>query len=214
MREFFLEYKLLILTVSAILFALIFIDIVFKSAKHKIKKKKDFYKKNYGDGTIIYAGTEGGLLSYQIDPVRNGVPQSGISNRVDDTVVLMGKPDLVMQDKKTKEVFVIDLKSGKSPQDMSMSHSLQLAAYFLMIEKNFSTPVKRGIIRYLDDDNKEHSVENSDELKNELLERVRAIADAKKKISKNEIPELVRNHNISHRCKACEFASECPQVLV
>ena len=198
MREFFLEYKLVILAVSAILFALIFIDVVFRSAKHKIKKKKDFYKRNYGHGTVIYAGSDGGLLSYQID----------------DTVSLIGKPDLVMQDKKTKDVFVVDLKSGKSPPEMSRHHSLQLAAYFLMVEKNFSSPVKRGIIRYLDDDNKEHSVENSDELKNELFERVRAIADAKKKISKGEVPQLVRNHNVQHRCDVCEYKSECPQVLV
>jgi len=198
MREFFLEYKLVILTVSAILFALIFIDVVFRSAKHKIKKKKDFYKKNYGDGVVIYAGSAGGLLSYQID----------------DTVGLIGKPDLVMQDKKTKEVFVVDLKSGKAPLEMEKYHAFQLAAYFLMVEKNFSLPVKRGIIRYLDDDNKEHSVENSDELKNELFEQVRAIADAKKKISKNEVPQLVRNHNVRHRCEVCEFRLECPQVLV
>ena len=197
MREFFLEYKLVILAVSVILFALIFIDVVFRSAKHKIKKKKDFYKKNYGDGVVIYAGTEGGLLSYPIDDI-----------------YLIGKPDLVMQDKKTKDVFVVDLKSGKAPAEMSMSHSFQLAAYFLMVEKNFSTPVKRGIIRYLDDDNKEHSVENSAQLKNELLERVRAIYDAKKKISKSEVPQLVRNHNVQHRCNVCEFRTECSQVLV
>ena len=198
MREFFFEYKLVVLTVSAILFALIFIDVVFRSAKHKIKKNKEFYAKNYGDGTIIYAGSDGGLLSYQID----------------DTVVLIGKPDLVMQDKKTKEVFVVDLKSGKSPAEMSKYHSLQLAAYFLMVEKSFSSPVKRGIIRYLDDDNKEHSVENSDELKNELFERVRAIADVKKKIYKSEVSQLIRNHNVHHRCAVCEFALECQQALV
>ena len=197
MREFFLEYKLVILTVSAILFALIFIDIIFHQVKNNIKKKKNFYKKNYGHGTVIYAGTDGGLLSYSIDDI-----------------YLIGKPDLVMQDKKTKEVFVVDLKSGKAPQTMSSSHVFQLAAYFLMVEKNFSTPVKRGIIRYLDDDNKEHSIENSDNLKNELFEQVRAIADAKKKISKNEVPQLVRNHNVRHRCEVCEFRLECPQVLV
>ena len=198
MREFFFEYKLVILTVSAILFALIFIDVVFRSAKHKIKKKKDFYKKNYGDGTIIYAGSDGGLLSYQID----------------DTVSLTGKPDLVMQDKKTKEVFVVDMKSGASPEEMSKYHALQLAAYFLMVEKNFSTPVKKGVIRYLDDGNKEHSVENTEELKNELFERVNQIASAKKLLEKGALPQLVRNHNVPHRCKVCEFASECQQVLV
>ena len=198
MREFFIEYKLVILTVSVILFVLIFIDVVFKSAKHKIKKKKDFYKKNYGDGIVIYAGSTGGLLSCQID----------------DAVVLIGKPDLVMQDKKTKEVFVIDLKSGKAPTEMSSYHALQLAAYFLMIEKNFSTLAKRGIIRYLDDDNKEHSIENTEKLKNELLERVRTIADAKKKIEKGEVPQLVRNHNAQHRCAVCEFRGKCRQALV
>lgn len=198
MREFFLEYKLVILTVSVILFVLIFVDIIFKSAKHKIKKKKEFYKKNYGDGTVIYAGTEAGLLSYPVD----------------DAVCLIGKPDLVMQDKKTKEVFVVDLKSGTVPLEMSKYHSIQLAAYFLMVEKSFFSPVKRGIIRYLDDDNKEHSVENSAQLKNELLKRVREIADAKKKIMRDEVPQLVRNHNVQHRCKACEYKSECPQVLV
>ncbi|HAX61189.1 MAG TPA: hypothetical protein DCX95_01320 [Elusimicrobia bacterium] len=198
MREFFLEYKLVILTVSAILFALIFIDVVFRSAKHKIKKKKDFYKKNYGSGNVIYAGSDSGLLSYQID----------------GGTTLIGKPDLVLQDKKTKEVFVVDLKSGKAPPEMSKYHSLQLAAYFLMVEKNFSTPVKRGVIRYLDDNNKEHSVENSPELQTELLERIMAIADAKKKMHKNESPQLVRNHSVQHRCEVCEYKSECPQVLV
>lgn len=198
MREFFLEYKLVILTVSVILLALIFIDVIFRSAKHRIKKKKELYAKNYGDGTVIYAGSDGGLLSYQIN----------------DTVNLIGKPDLVMQDKKTKEVFVVDLKSGNAPEEMSKYHSLQLAAYFLMIEKNFSYPVKRGIIRYIDDGNKEHSVENFDGLKNELFERVKKIADAKKLLEKGDVPHLVRNHNVYHRCRVCEFRSECVQVLV
>ncbi|PKM92683.1 MAG: hypothetical protein CVU80_02090 [Elusimicrobia bacterium HGW-Elusimicrobia-4] len=197
MREFFLEYKLVILIVSAILFVLIFIDVVFHSAKHKIKKQKELYKKNYGNGVVIYAGTDGGLLSYQIDDI-----------------YLIGKPDLVMQDKKTKEVFVVDLKSGQSPSEMKKYHAFQLAAYFLMVEKFFSVSVKRGIIRYLDDDNKEHSIKNSAQLKNELLERVRAIADAKKKIEKGEVPQLVRNHNVQHRCDVCEYKSECPQMLV
>lgn len=202
MREFFVEYKLVILAVAAFFFVVIFIDVIFRTARHKNKKKEESRerdKKNYGNGTVIYAGSEGGLLSFQID----------------DTVMLIGKPDIVMRDDKTKEIFVVDLKSGKAPPAMEKYHALQLAAYFLMIESRFGPlAVKRGIIRYLDDGGREHSVENSEELKAELLERVRAIAEAKKQLEKGGVPVLVRNHTARHRCKACEFRSDCTQALV
>lgn len=199
MKEFFIEYKLVILAVAAFFFVVIFLDVIFRTARHKNKKKREFYKKNYGNGTVIYAGSEGGLLSFQID----------------DNIILVGKPDLVMRDDKTKEIFVVDLKSGKAPHAMGKYHALQLAAYFLMIESRFGTqPVKKGIIRYLDDGGREHSVGNSEELKTELLERVRAIAEAKKQIEKGGVPDLVRNHAAPHRCEVCEFQSECGQALV
>lgn len=196
MREFFIEYRLFILTIAAVFFVMTVLDIIYKTVRYKIKQKKEFYKKNYGDGDIIYAGLDSGLLSYYIGDI-----------------CLIGKPDLVMKDRKTKEVSVIDLKSGKAPAEMSSYHTFQLAAYFLMVEKNFSVPVKKGIIRYLDDGNKEHAIENTDELKEKLLHRVHAIAAAKSEIEKGNNPQLVRNHNVQHRCDVCEFRSECSQAL-
>lgn len=196
MREFFVEYRLFILTVAVVFFAMTILDIFYKTVKYRIKQKKEFYKKNYGDGDIVYAGLDSGLLSYYIDDI-----------------CLTGKPDLVMKNRKTKEVFVVDLKSGHAPAEMSSYHTLQLAAYFLMVEKNFSVPVKRGIIRYLDAGNKEHSIENTAELKEKLLQRVHAIASAKSEIEKGNNPQLVRNHSVRHRCAACEFRRECSQAI-
>lgn len=196
MMEFLVAHKLIFASLAAAVAALIIFDFLYSLRKHGIRRGKELFKKSYGDGDFIYGAESGGLLSCHM----------GDS-------YLIGKPDIVLQDRRTKKAFVVDLKSGKAPEKMSSSHELQLAAYFVMVEENFPLQVEKGIIRYLDDGGKELSIANSPDLKMKLERRVADISAAKKLIEEGVEPELARNHCDPRRCRNCNFKKECPDSL-
>ncbi len=196
MNPFISEHKIGFVLVIAGIVSVILLDFFRSLKKHGAARKKEIFRKSYGAGELIYGGEGGGLLSCRVGDV-----------------YLIGKPDLVMRDTATGRVFVVDLKSGRAPESMSPSHKLQLAAYFMLVEKNFPFMAEKGIIRYLDDGNKELSVANSPELKSMLAARVNGIAAAKEAVSAGAIPALTRNHCDAKKCRNCEFKSKCPDPV-
>ena len=196
MSRFVPEHKILVALIFAGVFLAAVIDFFYNLKKHGAVRRKEIFKKNYGEGELLYGGEGSGLLSCRIGDV-----------------YLIGKPDLVMRDTGTGGVSVVDLKSGRAPEKMSPPHMMQLAAYFLLVEKNFPFTAEKGIIRYLDDGNKELCVSNSPELKNMLEERVREIAAAKEAMASGAAPMLTRNHCDGHRCLRCEYKDRCPDAI-
>jgi len=196
MMEFIAGHKLVFAALIAVISAIIVFDFLYNLRKHRVSRSRELFKKSYGDGDLVYGGESSGMLSCRLGEV-----------------YLIGKPDIVLQNSQTKKAFVVDLKSGKAPEKMKPSHELQLAAYFIMVEKNFPVQVEKGIIRYLDDGNKELSVANTPDLRNILELRVRDIAAAKKLINEGVTPPLSRNHNDPKKCRNCEFRTGCPDAI-
>ncbi|MDD3626871.1 MAG: PD-(D/E)XK nuclease family protein [bacterium] len=121
-----------------------------------------------------------------------------------DDFILTGKPDRVLE--KFGNLIIYEYKSGKTPKKPYEDHVIQLGAYFILFEETNKKRPDFGIIKY---NEKEFRIENTDELKNKVLN---LIQDYLKQTSH---PEFIRrNHNNYGKCHHCRFRSECKQSLV
>lgn len=119
---------------------------------------------------------------------------------------LRGKPDYLLADD-AGGVVPVEVKSGLLPKSRRppRSHALQLAVYFILVEDDLQRHVSYGLIRYR---NGELRVENTDELRAELLEIVEEMRDALL------AEEAHRSHAETRRCAACSMAHACDERLV
>ena len=120
------------------------------------------------------------------------------------TYGLSGKPDYLLEE--DDGLIPVEVKSGNAPHSGRPypSHRMQLAVYFLLIEDVLEEDAPYGLIRYRDDTLR---VENTDELREELLE---AVAEMKDILQDGE---AYRSHNLPRRCAGCSVAYACDQRL-
>ena len=119
----------------------------------------------------------------------------------DPVTEVTGRPDYLV--KQGEFVIPVEVKSGwpESPYD---SHIFQLAAYCLLVEREFGKRPPYGIIHY---QNRNFSVEYTLELEHALLELLTELRqdDARKKVP--------RSHEHPARCRGCGYTKICDQVL-
>ena len=146
---------------------------------------------------------------------RSGLPSgeiiyedsSGKNSRVlvSERYGLRGKPDYLLED--ASGIIPVEVKSGMMPQGGRpyRSHLLQLAVYFVVVEDALQKRPLYGLIRYR---NGSIRVENTDELREDLLNVVRqmrrALAD----------DDVRRSHQQARRCATCSVAHACDDRLV
>jgi len=82
--------------------------------------------------------------------------------------LIAGKPDYIVRDERG-ELIPVEVKSGNAEVPYR-GHTLQLAAYCLLVEEVYGSRVPYGIIVY--SDGKQHRIEYTEELKGELLSTV------------------------------------------
>jgi len=88
------------------------------------------------------------------------------------------------------------------------NHILKLAAYFLLMEENTGTRPPHGYLRYEDETNVvEHKIENTEELRTELLATINEIRSCIRSRS------ATRNHNSPAKCRGCSAKNICEQRL-
>lgn len=208
MTGFLISNRMWIIGAISFLFIIAVMDYIRSIIAHKRRLQTEFQKKHYGNDELVYAGETGRKLTTPVPLTLFLDPSSG-----QPEICLDGRPDLIMREKESGDLYVVDLKSGHAPSAMSSSHELQLAAYFFIVEKNFGEKPVQGIIRYLDEGNKEHVVSNNTELREKLWARVREIAKVKSMLALGEIPEPQRNHNDSYKCAVCKFKELCTQSV-
>ncbi|HVN14404.1 MAG TPA: PD-(D/E)XK nuclease family protein, partial [Anaerolineales bacterium] len=68
----------------------------------------------------------------------------------DQALGLTGKPDYLVQ--QNGQIIPVEVKSGRAPEAPYDSHIYQLAAYCLLVEKNYGKRPSHGIIHYTDRD--------------------------------------------------------------
>ncbi|HAY83722.1 MAG TPA: CRISPR-associated protein Cas4 [Chloroflexi bacterium] len=139
-------------------------------------------------GNIIYADT--GKWEKVEKPLYDPVTQ------------ITGRPDYVVR--QGDQILPVEVKSGSAPDSPYDSHIFQLAAYCLLIEREYGKRPPYGIIHY---GKRTFSVPYSQELESALIDLLTEIRqdDRRKSVS--------RSHDQAARCRGCGFAYTCEQAL-
>lgn len=83
------------------------------------------------------------------------------------SIMLCGKPDYLIRDDNV--IYPVEIKSGRTPKEPFMNHTMQLMAYCLLVEENYGIRPPGGFLKY---PHKEFKIAYTDEAKNALREVV------------------------------------------
>ena len=106
---------------------------------------------------------------------------------------LKGRIDRV---KFEEEIIPYELKTR---EEIYESDKLQLAAYSLLLEKEFNRKINKGIIEVK---NKQEEIIITEQMKSQVLE----IAEKIRKFEKDKEPNF---HNNFNKCEYCRLKEEC-----
>src|SRR5512143_2316797 len=121
----------------------------------------------------------------------------------DQALGLTGKPDYLVQ--QGGRIIPVEVKSGRAPEAPYDSHIYQLAAYCLLVEKNYGKRPPYGILHYNDRD---FAVDFTTELEASLLD---LLAEMRRDETRKEVD---RSHEQAARCARCGFRNICDRSLV
>jgi CRISPR-associated exonuclease Cas4 len=139
-------------------------------------------------GRVIYTDTdEWGRVE---DPLFDPITQ------------LTGRPDYLIRRKGL--VIPVEVKSGRVPDSPYDSHIYQLAAYCLLVEREFGVRPPYGVIHY---GKRTFAVDYTQELESALLDLMTEMRKADRR--KN----VARSHESPPRCRGCGYAYNCEQAL-
>lgn len=132
---------------------------------------------------------------------------SGAEYRVEsplfaDDLMLLGKPDYLVES--AQGLVPVEVKSGRTPTRPLQSHIFQLAAYCLLVQRNFKKRPPFGIIRYPE---RSFTVEFTRELEQQLLALLQDMRTGLLGA------EMHRSHGQVGRCNSCGFRQLCDQRL-
>jgi CRISPR-associated exonuclease Cas4 len=116
---------------------------------------------------------------------------------------LTGKPDYLVAD--GADIIPVEVKSGRAPAQPYESHTLQLAAYCLLVEECYGRQPPYGIVKY---DDRAFEVDYTAELEEKLLT---ILEDMEADLADGD---AARNHEDARRCRACGQREHCDESLV
>ena len=141
-------------------------------------------------GRVVYADTSGW----------HAIPKPLFS----EYYRLVGKPDYLVR--QGRQMIPVEVKSSPAPHDgPRRSHVLQLAAYCLLVEENYSQRPKYGIVKYAD---RMFEIEYTDPLRSHLLQALDAM--------RHDLARgaATRSHHEPARCIHCGYRHACDESLV
>jgi CRISPR-associated exonuclease Cas4 len=144
------------------------------------------------------AGIPGGRVIY-IDTNQWGKVEKPL---YDPELRLTGKPDYLVR--QGKLVIPIEVKSRQAPQVPYDSHIYQLAAYCLLVEREYGTRPSHGIIHYAD---KNFAIDFTAELEGSIQVIIREMQ------GRTNRSQVDRSHQDGKRCQHCGYRSICDQAL-
>lgn len=120
----------------------------------------------------------------------------------DPVTQITGRPDYLVR--QGKEVIPVEVKSGHTPENPYDSHIYQLAAYCLLVEREFGVRPAYGIIHY---NRRTFEIPYTQELESALIDILTEIRQCDRKRN------VHRSHVQAARCAGCGFAYTCDQAL-
>lgn len=121
----------------------------------------------------------------------------------DPVTQITGRPDYIVR--QGQQVIPVEVKSGGVPDSPYDSHIFQLAAYCLLIEREYGKRPAYGIIHY---GKRSFSVPYTADLESALIDLLTEIRQDERRKSVN------RSHEQSARCHGCGYAYTCDQALL
>jgi CRISPR-associated exonuclease Cas4 len=115
---------------------------------------------------------------------------------------ITGKPDYIIR--KGKQVIPVEVKSGRTPDAPYDSHIFQVAAYCVLVEREYGIRPPYGIIHYI---NRTYAVDFTRELENSLVDVLIDMRACERK------REVKRSHEETARCRGCGFRDVCEESL-
>lgn len=113
---------------------------------------------------------------------------------------LKGRVDRILLSRKDNSVIPFELKSRE--EKIFPSDELQLTAYAMLLEYQYSQKISRGIVEV---GNKKQEIDISEERRREVLSLIEQIRNLKEGL----IPPIQSNFN---KCRNCEFREECMKI--
>lgn len=144
------------------------------------------------------AGLPGGRVIY----TDTGVWQAVEKPMYDPITEITGKPDYLV--KQGELMIPVEVKSGRTPESPYDSHIYQLAAYCLLVEREFGKRPPYGIIHY---QNRSFAVDYTDDLEHGLID---LLTEMRQDERRKNVP---RSHDHPGRCQGCGYAYFCDQAL-
>ena len=120
----------------------------------------------------------------------------------DAEVGLTGKPDYLIQ--RDGRLIPAEVKSSYAPRTPYDSHIMQLAAYCVLVEREFGERPPFGLLRYR---NRTFEGPFTPQLESQVLDLISAIRRLK------EHEDIPRSHSSKARCARCGYRNTCNQRL-
>jgi len=115
---------------------------------------------------------------------------------------LTGKPDYLIQ--REGKLIPAEVKSSYAPRTPYDSHIMQLAAYCVLVEREFGERPPYGLLRYR---NRTFEIPFTTALESELLGLLNTIRRYK------EHQDVPRSHHSKSRCARCGYRNICDHRL-
>jgi CRISPR-associated protein Cas4 len=117
---------------------------------------------------------------------------------------ISGRPDRIM--KTASGMVPVELKSGMAPRNSPHDAQLaQLFVYCLLVEEQYQTTVREGVIQYTD---QPVTVPFDEARSRWVLGLIAEVHEAKRA---NARPG--RSHNHAGKCRGCGFREACPDTI-
>jgi CRISPR-associated exonuclease Cas4 len=115
---------------------------------------------------------------------------------------LTGKPDYLVREH--DRIIPVEVKTGRTPESPYDGHIFQVAAYCLLVEKNYGKRPPYGIIHY---PGRDFAVDYTSSLEAALLD---TLAEMRRDEHRKSV---ARSHEDPARCTRCGFRAACDQKL-
>lgn len=120
----------------------------------------------------------------------------------DPVTEISGRPDYLVR--QGRQVIPVEVKSGRTPESPYDSHIFQLAAYCLLVEREFGQRPPYGILHY---QSRSFAVDYTPALEHALLD---LLTDMRQDDARRNVH---RSHEVSGRCRGCGYAHICDEAL-
>jgi CRISPR-associated exonuclease Cas4 len=183
---------------ASALVVLLLVTLIAHAASRRATRRAGLPK-----GQLLYSDT--GYAVGRIAPAeknREGVKQE--RPLISKAYGLVGRPDYLVR---TDEgVVPVEVKSTRCPPGGRAydSHTMQVAAYCLLVEDAVDERVPYGIIRYADC---EVVIDYTQELRDELMLLLDEMRQAR------EAADVHRSHTDARRCSGCSMRELCDEAL-